>query len=588
MTNSLIQINLDAEKGIIEEIIKEIHALTQDIQHKELSQTVSDLRNRIHDPFMFVICGEVKVGKSSFINALLESKTEICKVAPSPMTDTIQLIVYGPEYQMTALSPVLKRISYPEDILKEIAIVDTPGTNTIIAHHQEITENFVPTSDLVIFVFEAKNPYRQSAWDFFNFIKTDWQKKVIFVLQQKDLIDPADLQINIRGLEQYAKEKGISNPLIFPVSAKMDLEGKKDDSGFLPLREFIAKNITGGKASLYKMINNIKTSETVVDKIESGILIRKDQFAYDMEFRNDITKTLSDQEKISNNNINMLVENLLASYDTVTNSKRKTLEDGLGFFNVLKRGIGGIFNKGQSLQTWLKEFTADFESSLNTSMKDKLQNGLKDISDSIQQMGQIVSLKIQNSKTILKNDHEVFSAIAEKRSSVMNELHDTFQEFLKNTENYYSKDLVTENNKLAPNVATGTGIAIVGAMLTALTHGAVFDITGGILTTVGLLFAGITLGFNKRKIINQFDAELLQGRAKLGDELRNRLNSYVGDIKLKINYNFKKLDDHLEKEKDQIQMLVTKQNMIQNNLNQLKQKMYVKCDEVGISRSELN
>ncbi|MFZ1378632.1 MAG: dynamin family protein, partial [Saprospiraceae bacterium] len=412
MTNSLIQINLDAEKGIIEEIIKEIHALTQDIQHKELSQTVSDLRNRIHDPFMFVICGEVKVGKSSFINALLESKTEICKVAPSPMTDTIQLIVYGPEYQMTALSPVLKRISYPEDILKEIAIVDTPGTNTIIAHHQEITENFVPTSDLVIFVFEAKNPYRQSAWDFFNFIKTDWQKKVIFVLQQKDLIDPADLQINIRGLEQYAKEKGISNPLIFPVSAKMDLEGKKDDSGFLPLREFIAKNITGGKASLYKMINNIKTSETVVDKIESGILIRKDQFAYDMEFRNDITKTLSDQEKISNNNINMLVENLLASYDTVTNSKRKTLEDGLGFFNVLKRGIGGIFNKGQSLQTWLKEFTADFESSLNTSMKDKLQNGLKDISDSIQQMGQIVSLKIQNSKTILKNDHEVFSAIA--------------------------------------------------------------------------------------------------------------------------------------------------------------------------------
>ena len=114
MTNSLIQINLDAEKGIIEEIIKEIHALTQDIQHKELSQTVSDLRNRIHDPFMFVICGEVKVGKSSFINALLESKTEICKVAPSPMTDTIQLIVYGPEYQMTALSPVLKRIRYFE------------------------------------------------------------------------------------------------------------------------------------------------------------------------------------------------------------------------------------------------------------------------------------------------------------------------------------------------------------------------------------------------------------------------------------------------------------------------------------------
>ena len=83
-------------------------------------------------------------------------KTEICKVAPSPMTDTIQLIVYGPEHLVTPISPVLKRITYPEEILKEIAIVDTPGTNTIIAHHQEITENFVPTSDLILFVFESK------------------------------------------------------------------------------------------------------------------------------------------------------------------------------------------------------------------------------------------------------------------------------------------------------------------------------------------------------------------------------------------------------------------------------------------------
>ncbi|MBK8736171.1 MAG: dynamin family protein [Saprospiraceae bacterium] len=585
--SSLINIDLSAEKVILDDIAKDLQFLTNDINHKELAQTISDLRSRIHDPFMFVICGEVKVGKSSFINALLESKTEICKVAPSPMTDTIQLIVYGPEHLVTPISPVLKRITYPEEILKEIAIVDTPGTNTIIAHHQEITENFVPTSDLILFVFESKNPYRQSAWDFFNFIKTEWQKKVIFILQQKDLIDPSDLQINIKGLENYAKEKGIAQPLIFPVSAKMELDGKIEESGFLALRDFISKNITGGKAAIYKVINNIKTGETILHKIENGIQIRKDQFAYDIEFRNDITKTLIDQEKISINNVNLLVENLLGSYDSITSKKKKTLEDGLGFLNVLKRGIGGLFNKSQSLQIWLKEFSTDFESSLNSGMKEKLQNGLKDISDSIQQMGQLVSLKIQNSKTILKNDHEVFSSIAEKRSSVMNELHDTFQEFLKNTENYYSKDLITENNKLAPNVATGTGIAIVGAMLTALTHGAVFDITGGVLTTVGLLFAGITLGFNKRKIVNQFEAEIATGRTKLGNELTSRLNSYINDIKVKINSNFKKLDDHLAKEKDQIGNLESQEKSIRGKLLQLKNKMYLQCDNHGISKSEI-
>ena len=54
---------------------------------------------------MFVIVGEVKAGKSSFINALLESEKEICKVAASPMTDTIQQIVYGEEESIVEINP---------------------------------------------------------------------------------------------------------------------------------------------------------------------------------------------------------------------------------------------------------------------------------------------------------------------------------------------------------------------------------------------------------------------------------------------------------------------------------------------------
>lgn len=588
MAYSLININLQSEKGILDEIAKELHTLTDEIQHKELGLTISEMRSRIHDPFMFVICGEVKVGKSSFINALLESKTEICKVAPSPMTDTIQLIVYGSEHHITPLSPVLKRITYPEEILKEIAIVDTPGTNTIIAHHQEITEKFVPSSDLVVFVFESKNPYRQSAWDFFNYINAEWQKKVIFVLQQKDLIDPNDLEINRKGVETYAKEKGIADPKIFSVSAKQELDGNHAESGFRELRNFITQNITGGKAALYKVINNIRTFQTILHKIDDGIKTRKDQYDYDISFRQDITTTLQSQEKISSNNINLLLENLIASYDSVTQTKRQKLNDGLGFLNVLKRGIGSIFNKNQSLQKWLKEFSTDFDTALNQGLKDKLFLGVKDISDSIQQMGQIVALKIQNSKTILRNDHEVFSSIAEKRANVMEELQNTFHEFLKNTENYYTKDLLSDQNKLAPNVATGTGIAIVGAILTALTHGAVFDITGGVLTTIGLAFAGITLGFNKRKIMHQYDTEIAIGRKKLSDELTHRLNQYVSELKNKIEFNFKKLDDHLSKEKDQLESLDNRRNNINNHLGILKHKMFLHCDEIGVPRDELN
>ena len=160
-------------KEFNDKLIKAVDALydiTSKINHEELKQTVSDVRARINDPYMFVIVGEVKAGKSSFINALLDSKEEICKVAPSPMTDTIQQITYGPEQKIEEINPYLKRIYQPIEILKEIAIVDTPGTNTIIDHHQEITEKFIPSSDLIVFVFESKNPYRQSSWEFFDYI----------------------------------------------------------------------------------------------------------------------------------------------------------------------------------------------------------------------------------------------------------------------------------------------------------------------------------------------------------------------------------------------------------------------------------
>ncbi|MEM8910031.1 MAG: dynamin family protein, partial [Bacteroidota bacterium] len=128
--NNLLSQDLQNYRTQMDQIVKELHELTIRIQHQELEKTVSDLRNRINEPFMFVIVGEVKAGKSSFINALLEAEKEICKVAPSPMTDTIQQIVYGEEEATVEVNPYLKKIFQPVEILKEIAIVDTPGTNT--------------------------------------------------------------------------------------------------------------------------------------------------------------------------------------------------------------------------------------------------------------------------------------------------------------------------------------------------------------------------------------------------------------------------------------------------------------------------
>ena len=255
----LLDTQFEQYTTLIDDCFKELHALTIDVGNQPLAATVNEIRSRLGEPFLFVIVGEVKVGKSSFINALLETNEEVCKVAPDPCTDIIQQIVYSDQPGELTINPYLKKIMLPISILRKIAIVDTPGTNTIVEHHTEITERFIPISDLVIFVFEAKNPYRQSAWDFFNFISVEWQKKVIFVLQQADVMEPADLETNRLGLIAQAEKRGVANPQVFCVSAKRELQGQHEASGFEPMRDFIRHTVTGGnnlRLKLQSHINN--------------------------------------------------------------------------------------------------------------------------------------------------------------------------------------------------------------------------------------------------------------------------------------------------------------------------------------------
>lgn len=571
--SNLINQNLQSYRAQVEEIVKDLHELTINIGHEELAQTLSDLRNRIHDPFMFVIVGEVKAGKSSFINALLATGKEITKVAPQPMTDTIQQIIYGEKEEIITINPYLKKILLPVDILKEIAIVDTPGTNTIVEHHQEITESFIPASDLIVFVFEAKNPYRQSAWDFFDFIHEDWRKKIIFVLQQKDLLPSQDLEVNLKGVVEYAQRKGVADPKVFAVSAKDEQEGREELSGFLPMRTYIKENITGGQAPLLKLENNIDTSLNINERIKKGLELRHKQWEADLAFREDTIETLDKQEELSNKQVDTLVENLLAGYDRITHKKEQELRSGLSFFSLLKRSLSGIFSKKTSAKEWLEGLAGELENDLQAELSNKLSMGVTDLAESIQQMGKIIDLKIRNSKTILSNDHDIFSNIAEKRSNVLKELQETFSQFLSRSENFIDEELFPDKRSISPNIATGGGIAVIGIILAALNNLVVFDVTGGVLTAVGVLFAGVSTRIKRRKVIEGFVSEISKGRLKLEEKVSSNLKTYIQNLKEKIDSNFKNFDQMLEKEKVQIARLEETQQKITDRLEAVKKEL---------------
>jgi hypothetical protein len=188
-------------------------------------------------------------------------------------------------------------------------------------------------------------------------------------------------------------------------------------------------------------------------------------------------------------------------------------------------------------------------------MQEKINDRVLDLAESIQQMAHNIDLQIRNSKTILANDHEIFSEIAQRRQNILRELRDAFDQFLARTENFTTRGLVNTDTRVGTNVAASSGIAVVGIILAAVTHGMVFDITGGVLTALGFLVAGVTLGFQRGKVMKQYRTEMEKGRKRLQAELSTELYTYIDTLKSKMNDQFKKFDDLIQLETEELASL---------------------------------
>ena len=386
-------------------------------------------------------------------------------------------------------------------------------------------------------------------------------------------MEPDDLIININGVREHAIRKGISSPQVYAVSAKMELKGETEKSGFNPLRAYIDDHILKGKAPILKQENNLSTLLNIHQKIDAGLEVRRLQYHADQAFRDDIKTTLREQEQKSIKQVGILTENLIAEYDRVTQPRVDEIRKGLGFFSVISRSVTSAFGMNENPKEWLTNVLNKLEGDLNQRLKNKLNDGVIDIADSIQQMGKVVDLKLRNSETILKNDHAIFSDIAERRSNVLKELQQSFASFLNNTDNFYDQELAKSSESISPNLAAAGGITAVGVILAAVTNGMVFDITGGVLTTIGLLFASVSLGFKRRQILQDFTKEIDNGRERMQNDVSESLTGYISRIKERIDQNFERFDKHLTREKEDIDSYTSRLSGINNRITIMQQQL---------------
>ncbi len=193
---------------------------------------------QIDDFFLLVIVGEFNAGKSSMINALLGEK--ILKEGVTPTTTRINIIRYDNTHQEQVIDENTLLIHEPAQLLKEISIVDTPGTNAIIREHEKITGQFIPRSDLVLFITSADRPLSESERAFLENIR-DWGKKLVVVINKIDLLDEPG---QISEIENFVDQNitallGIKCE-VFSVSAKKALKAKSGDPKLWPESQFEA------------------------------------------------------------------------------------------------------------------------------------------------------------------------------------------------------------------------------------------------------------------------------------------------------------------------------------------------------------
>jgi small GTP-binding protein len=253
----------------------------------EHQQALERSIEQLDELFLLVIVGEFNSGKSAFINALVGSS--VAQEGVTPTTAQINVLQYGDTLDRTVREANLHVITAPAEILREIHIVDTPGTNAIIREHETITAEFVPRSDLVLFVTSADRPFTETERAFLEQVR-DWGKKIVIVINKIDILDSGGQVEEIRAfVADNARTLLGFNPEIFPVSARLALRAKQGDpaawaaSRFEALERYIRDSLDSPGRIRLKLLNPLGVGAALTERHAAAVKERaallKDDFA---------------------------------------------------------------------------------------------------------------------------------------------------------------------------------------------------------------------------------------------------------------------------------------------------------------------
>jgi small GTP-binding protein len=229
------------------------------------ARALAESLSRLDELFLLVVVGEFNAGKSAFLNALLGR--ELLDEGVTPTTSRIHLLRFGERVARRAGPGGVEVLEAPADLLREVELVDTPGTNAIEREHEALTADFVPRSDLVLFVTSADRPFTESERAFLARVR-EWGKKVVVVINKVDILESEEQVRQVSAYVAAGCERLLGfAPEVFAVSAKRALRAKLGgdpsggDAAFAALERYVGERLDERERFRLKLLNPLGVAE---------------------------------------------------------------------------------------------------------------------------------------------------------------------------------------------------------------------------------------------------------------------------------------------------------------------------------------
>ncbi|MBN1995872.1 MAG: dynamin family protein [Anaerolineae bacterium] len=494
---------------------------------QEDQTTLTRSIQQLDELFLLVVVGEFNSGKSAFINALLGQP--LLKEGVTPTTSQINLLKFGELSQRQVQDAHLHVLTEPLELLRQISIVDTPGTNAIIKEHQAITEEFVPRSDLVLFITSADRPFTESERAFLAQIES-WGKKIVFVINKIDILEAEEALAEVVDfVRQNAAVLLGSKPDIFAVSARRALQAKQGrldqwaGSGFEPLEAFIHDTLDETSRLRLKFLNPLGVGDHLVNKYAEITQNRLTLLADDF----DTLANLERQLNVYRQDMTRDFQFRLADIENILYSMEKR---GNAYFDQTMRlaNIFDLLNKGRIQQGFTEQVVADTPQAIEQrvlELIDWLVNA--DLHQWQAVMNYLEQRKQEYQEHMIG---EVGGAFRYDRERLIDSVGKAAQKVVETYDKSLEAEKIADGAQLAVAGAAAAELGAIGlgALITVLATTAAADVTGilaaSVLAALGLFVIPARRRAAKKEMMERVAALRLQLTNALTTQFEKELN----------------------------------------------------------------